>query len=179
MSGPVAYQGVPGAFSEVAALQAFPKAELLPCPTFEAVFAALREGEAAYAVVPVENTTVGRIAPVWRLLDTEAVEDAGPPVTVSVLLALIAPPGVAFEAIRRVRSHPAALGQCRGFFQAHPWLEAVEDFDTAGAAARVVEEGRGDEAALASVRAAEVYGGQVLRAAMQDHPDNATHFRVL
>jgi prephenate dehydratase len=179
MSDPVAYQGVPGAFSEMAVRQAFPGAELLPCPTFEEVFDALRDGRAARAVVPVENTTVGRIAPVWRLLETARVEETAPSVVVPVHLALIAPAGVAFEALRRVRSHPAALGQCGAFFRAHPWLEAVEDFDTAGAAAFVVEERRGDEAALASERAAEVYGGHVLRAAVQDRPDNATRFVVL
>jgi len=175
----VAYQGVPGAFSEVAAGRVFPHAEMLPCPTFEAVFEALRTGTAARAVLPVENTTVGRIAPVWHLMETEVVEEAEAGVVVSVLLALIAPPGVGFEALRRVRSHPAALGQCRAFFRAHPHLTAVEDFDTAGAAARVVQEGRGDEAALASAHAAGVYGGVILRPAVQDSADNATRFVCL
>ena len=96
-----------------------------------------------------------------------------------VVEALIGAPGVTFAAVRRVRSHPVALGQCAGFFAAHPGLEAVEDFDTAGAAARVVAEGRGDEAALASEWAAAVYGGVILRAGVQDRADNATRFLSL
>ncbi len=175
----VAYQGVPGAFSEVAARHACPGATLVPCPTFEATFDTLRTGAADRVVVPVENAIIGPILPVQALLRTEPVEEAGPSVVVPVVMALIAPHGVPFEALRRVRSHPAALGQCAAFFAAHPQLAPVEDFDTAGAVACIVQEATGDEAALASAHAADVYGATVLRDAIQDRADNATRFVCL
>ncbi len=176
----VAYQGRPGAFGEAAARAvAGAVGALLPCPTFEAVVAALAAGKARRAVLPVVNTAVGGVGEALDLVAARTDTAVVGAVTVPVAMALVAPPGVAFGAIRRVRSHPVALAQCRAFFRAHPHIEPVIDFDTAGAVEAVVAAGQGDEAALGSVRAARVYGGCVLRERVQDHARNATRFLVL
>lgn len=174
--GRVAYQGGPGAFSEAAAQQMIgPDVPLRPCRTFADAFEALRSGETTEAVLPVENVLWGPVLPVTDRL-------AALPHTVLGALwmpiqqALIVPPGTAFEAIRRVRSHPVALGQCRRFFSDHPGIEAVEDDDTGLAVERVVRENRGDEAAIGAAHAARLFGGVVLRPSVQDHPDNRTRF---
>ncbi|MBE2187472.1 MAG: hypothetical protein IAE99_11930 [Rhodothermales bacterium] len=174
--GSVAYQGGPGAFSEAAAQQLIgPDVPLRPCRTFAGVFEALRSGEATEAVLPVENVLWGPVEAVQQgiaLLPHTVVDELWMPIQ----QALIAPPGVAFGAIRRVRSHPVALGQCRRFFADHPGIEAVEDDDTGLAVERVVRQNRGDEAAIGAAHAAALFGGVVLRPSVQDHSDNRTRF---
>lgn len=178
--GEAAYQGRPGAFSEVAA-RAFvgETAALVPCPTFGAVVDALDRGLARHAVLPVVNAIAGGVGEALDLVAARADLVVVGATTVPVAMALVAPPGVPFDAIRRVRSHPVALAQCRRFFEAHPALAPVVDVDTAGAVEAVVAEDRGDEAALASVRAAHLHGAAVLRRGVQDHPANATRFLCL
>ena len=151
----------------------------VPCATFEAVVEALVSGRVRRAVLPVVNVLAGGVGAALDLVATRADATVVGALTVPVALALIAPPGVAVEALRRVRSHPVALAQCRRFFAARPQIEAVADFDTAGAVEAVVAAARGDEAALAHTDAARVYGGCVLAEAVQDHPANATRFFVL
>jgi prephenate dehydratase len=174
-----AYQGAPGAFSEEAALAVIGRSSrLLACRTFEEVFDAVASGRAARAVVPVENSLAGPVAPVARLLGEREVEVVGE-VTIPVVQSLVAAPGATLETVRRVRSHAMALAQCARFFARHPRLEAVEAFDTAGAVAEVVRSGTLDEAAIASRRAALVYGGVVLADSVQDSPDTHTRFLVV
>lgn len=174
--GNVAYQGGPGAFSEAAAhLLVGPDVPLRPCRTFADVFDALHGGSVREAVLPVENVLWGPVEAVQERLAHLPHTVAGG-LWMPIQQALIAPPGMAFDAIRRVRSHPVALGQCRRFFASHPGIEAVEDDDTGLAVERVVREKRGDEAAIGAAHAASLFGGAVLRASVQDHPDNRTRF---
>ncbi len=176
----VAYQGRPGAFGDGAARRVGGAGEeTVPCATFEAVVEALVSGRVRRGVLPVVNVLAGGVGAALDLVAARGDVAVVGAVTVPVVLALIAPPGVGMEAVRRVRSHPVALAQCRGFFGAHPQIEAVADFDTAGAVEAVVAENRGVEAALAHIDAARVYGGCVLARAVQDHPANATRFLVL
>lgn len=176
--GPIAYQGAPGAFSEEAALAFAPGATLLPCASFADVFAALADGRAARAAVPIENTLAGTVRDVARALATRAVRIEAE-TRVRVSHALVAAPGTALADVRRVLSHPVALRQCERFFREHPAIEPVAAFDTAGAAAEVVQAGRRDEAALASERAAAMHGGAVLARALEDDPANFTRFLLL
>lgn len=172
----VAYQGGPGAFSEAASRQLCGDAvPLAPCRTFADVFAGLHAGRFSSAVLPVENVLWGPVEAVQEGLRGFAYRVAGD-LWMPIQQALVVPPGVAFGALRRVRSHPVALGQCRRFFADHPALAAVEDDDTGLAIARVMQEGRGDEAAIGSAHAAALFGGVVLRPSVQDHPDNRTRF---
>jgi prephenate dehydratase len=100
-------------------------------------------------------------------------------VVLRIAHALIAPPGVRLEDVRRVHSHPVALGQCEELFRARPELEPVAAFNTAGAVREVIERRAPDAAAIASRRAAEVYGGVVLLDGIEDHPVNFTRFLVV
>ncbi len=174
-----AYQGAPGAFSEEAALAVIPEAtRLLPCRTFVEVFDALDEGRALHAVVPVENSLAGPVEAVADLLAERDVTIVGE-ITLRIAQTLIGPVGATLETIRRVRSHPVALKQCVRFFERNPHLEALEDFDTAGAVESVVRKGSPVEAAIGPRRAAAVYGGTVLLEEIQDAADNRTRFLVL
>ena len=172
----VAYQGAPGAFSEEAAVRLCGTAAILrPCRTLEDVFAALDAGDAAAAVIPVENSIAGDV-PGSRSLVAAHGAHVKKRLALSVVHALIAAPGVALEDIREVRSHPMALAQCRGFLDAHAHLTAVATFDTAGAVADLMREGTRSAAAIASSRAADRWGAVVLQQGVQDRADNSTEF---
>jgi prephenate dehydratase len=172
----VAYQGAPGAFSEAAALaMCGADARLQPCRTLEAVFGAVAGGAAATGVVPIENSLAGAVPGCADLLERCSVRIVAER-TDRIEHALVAPAGVALRDVRRVFSHPVAIAQCEAFFVAHPHLAPVPAFDTAGAVAEVMRHGAADAAAIASARAADLYGGVVLAAGIQDSADNATRF---
>lgn len=171
-----AYQGAPGAYSEEAAraLQG-PDARLMPCATLEQTFDAVVDGRAAHAVVPVESAASGTVPAVYELLLAHDLAVSGE-TTINVDHVLVAPAGVRIEDVRRVLSHPLALGQCADFFRKHRAIEAVSVFDTAGAVRMAVAGGDSHTAAIASRRAAALYGASVLAERIQDHPDNWTRF---
>ena len=174
-----AYQGVRGANSEDAALDLLTStAKLLPRDTFEDVFKAVVVGGAKYGVVPIENTLFGSIHACYDLLFEHDVKIVGETVR-HILFALIAPPGVGLEQVEKVLSHPAALGQCGKFFRQHPHIQPVSVYDTAGAVELVMRQGLTDAAAIATKRAAEVYGGVVLADSIQDHAENYTRFLLI
>ncbi|HLN58652.1 MAG TPA: prephenate dehydratase [Thermoanaerobaculia bacterium] len=177
-AGAIAYQGVPGAFSEQAARDFVDGAELLACPRFEDLFEAVSSGRARWGAVPIENTLAGSVHACYDLLARHTVTVAAESV-LRISHALIAPPGAVLEDIRRVLSHPMALIQCERFFQKNPGIEAVAVQDTAAAAEEVISGGRGDTAAIASLRAAEVYGGVVLAESLEDDPMNFTRFLLI
>lgn len=171
-----AYQGAQGAFSEDAALHlAGSKARLLPCETFEDVFAAVESGSARSGVVPIENTLFGSIHACYDLLAERGLSIIGETVRY-ISHSLIAAPGVMFADVRKALSHPVALAQCEGFFRRNPQIEPVSVYDTAGAVESVVKGGMENAAAIASHRAALVHGGIVLAEAIQDHKENYTRF---
>lgn len=173
----IAYQGVSGAFSEQAALQFAPDAEAVGFPTFEEAFEAAVRGDCAYACLPVENSLAGSINQTYDLLTDSVLHVVGEQV-VRVHHNLLAKPGTRLQDVRRVYSHPQALAQCQGFLRKHAF-EAVTDFDTAGAAKLLAENGGEGKAALASKRAAEAYGLQVLAENVEDLAFNFTRFFVL
>lgn len=175
----VAYQGAPGAFSEDAAFAMLgADAQLRPCPTLAEVFAVLSDGLANAAVVPIENTLAGAVPGAADLIATNPVhivaEYAAP-----VAHAVIGVPGATLEGIRRVWSHPVALAQCEQWFRQHPHIAPCPAFDTAGAVAEVIGRGVVGEAAIGSRRAAEIYGGIVLQADVQDEVENLTRFVLI
>lgn len=173
----VAYQGEPGAYGELAAMRSVPDANAVPLPTLEDVFAALSHGRVARAVAAIENSQVGSIHRTYDLLRRHDVFVVGE-VEVPVDHCLLALPGETLRTVRRVHSHPAALEQCEEFLRDRK-LEAVAHADTAGAARMVSHERRAHEGAIASRRAAEVYGLAVLAEAVQTIKDNRTRFVVL
>jgi prephenate dehydratase len=174
-----AYQGTRGSNSEDACIDLLtPSAKLLPRTTLEDVFNAVTRGEARYGVVPVENTLAGSIHRCYDLLFEHDLKIIGETVR-HILFALIAAPGVSFGEVRKALSHPVALAQCEKFFSQHPQIQPVPVYDTAGAVEIVMNEGSRDSAAVATRRAATVYGGEVLAEAIQDHMENYTRFLLI
>jgi prephenate dehydratase len=172
----IAFQGEPGAYSHMAALAAAPELEPLPCPSFEDAFAAVAEGRAARAIIPIENSSAGRVADVHHLLPEHPVHIIGERF-LPIQHVLMAPPGTVLAEVREVRSHPMALGQCRNSLRALG-LSPVPAADTAGAAREVQRLGDRTIAALASPLAAELYG-LVALTRMADAAHNTTRFVLL
>ncbi len=173
----IAYQGVPGAFSEAAALQFAADADAVGFPTFaQAVAAAGTEGF-THVCLPVENSLAGSINQSYDLLRDSSLHVVAEQI-VRVRHNLLAKPGTSLEDVRRVYSHPQALEQCAGFLARHD-MEAVVDFDTAGAAKLLSENGGEGRAAIASQAAAEKYGLEVLASGIEDLDFNFTRFFVL
>ncbi|SNX88279.1 prephenate dehydratase [Streptomyces sp. TLI_55] len=172
-----AYQGEPGSNSATAARALFPEARELPCTSFEQALDAVTLGAADIAVIPVDNSAAGRVADVHHLLP-----ESGLFIVAEHFLAirfdLMGVPGATLDQVECVRSHVHALGQCRKILREGGWRTLVSD-DTAGAAREVAELGDPRHAALAPPAAADLYGLNVLRAEVEDDPDNTTRFVVL
>ncbi len=176
-SGRVAYQGEPGANSDAAAREMVPQLEPLPCATFEDAFTAVSGGTAERAVIPVENSSAGRVADIHHLLPDSGLYITGE-FFLPIHFQLLALPGVQLPEIRRVRSHVHAFGQCRRILREHGWAPVVTD-DTAGAAREVAELGDPTVAALAPLQAARIYGLDVLARDVEDEHHNTTRFFLL
>lgn len=175
----VAFQGEHGAFSEEAAFKALGSdIELVPRPTFAALFTSIDEGLADYIVAPLENSIIGPIRQSVELMRESSLVQTGE-VVIPIAQHLIACPGVSFAEIEVVQSHPAALAQCGHFFAAHPHLSKVEAEDTAGSVAQIMKRGDRGVAAIAGIRAAQIYGATVVKADIQDDPQTYTRFAVL
>jgi len=175
----VAFQGERGAFSEEAAVKLLgEEISLVPRPTFEAAFSAIRDGAADYILAPIENSLAGSV---HRSVDL--LVDSGLNILAEVVIPiahnLIAAPGAGFEDIAVVESHPVALAQCERFFSAHPRLKRIATEDTAGSVRDVIKSGDRTRAAIAGRRAAELYGGVILREHLEDNPENYTRFLLL
>jgi prephenate dehydratase len=172
-------QGELGAFSQEAARQLLgDRAEVVPYPTFEAVFRALRAGKIDGAVIPMENTLAGSVHENYDHLlhfDVRITAETN----LRIVHNLIAPPGVRFADIRKVYSHPVALNQCLKFFARQRKLERVPFYDTAGSVKMVMEQRSPDAAAIASSVAAGIYGGTILKRSIEDDRRNFTRFFLL
>jgi prephenate dehydratase len=174
----VAFQGERGAFSEEAARKLIADPiDVRPCETFDDVFAAVANGEATCAVVPIENSLAGSVLRNYELLANADLAIAGE-LFLPIRLNLIARPGVKLEAIRRVSSHPVALAQCHRFIAAHG-LDAKPAYDTAGSVKLLMRDGGEDEAAIAGAAAAEIYGAAIVVRDIEDHRENFTRFLLL
>ncbi len=174
----IAFQGEYGAYSQEAAMELFGCAvDARPYETLEDVFRAVEQGQADFGVVPVENSLEGSISRTYDLLLDSSLRVCGES-ELRVSHCLIANTGASLEGVRRVFSHPQALGQCRAFFK-HRDIETVPAYDTAGSVKMIKERGWLDAAAIASARSAGIYGMQILLRAIEDNPYNFTRFFVL
>ena len=173
----IAYQGEPGAYSEAAALRFRPSADLLPCETFEAVFAAVERGRATHGILPIENSSHGTIHGNYDLLLKHELPIVGE-VKQPIVHNLLVLDGTTREQLRRVFSHPQGLGQCQRFLRTLD-VELVPTYDTAGSAKLIRDGGLRDTGAIASERAAEVFGLSILAAGVQDFADNTTRFLLV
>ena len=155
-SNKIAFQGEPGANSHLAASDAYPKMEALPCATFEDALAAVKSGEARLAMIPIENSVAGRVADIHHLLPHSGLYIVAEHFE-RVRHQLLTLPGVKLSELKTVHSHTMALGQCRKAIAALK-LKPVIEADTAGAARHLRELGDRSRAAIASSLAAEIYG---------------------
>jgi len=173
----IAFQGEPGAYSHQACQTYRPNMQAVPCPSFEDVIETVRAGDAELAMLPVENTTYGRVADIHRLLPNSGlhiVDEA----FVRVHISLMARPGARLDQIKLVRAHQVLLPQCREFLSKHN-ITGQAAADNAGAAAEIA---RGDDmtvGALASDLAAETYGLDILAQNIEDNTHNTTRFLLM
>lgn len=170
-----AFQGEPGAYSEMALKQDF-DVKTIACKTFDDVFDAV-EKDADIGIVPIENSLAGSVAEVYDLLLERKVNIVAE-TYLKIQHCLIAKKGVRFQDIRRVYSHPQALAQCKDYIKKHG-LASKPDYDTAGAAKDVLERGQGDEAAIASSLAAEQNGMIILEKDIASRRTNLTRFLII
>ena len=178
-SSRIAFQGERGAFSEEAAVKLLGEdIRLVPRPTFEAMYSSIQDGVADYILAPIENSLAGSVHRSYDLLIAGGLQIRAE-VVISIVHNLIGVPGAVFERITHVSSHPVALAQCQRFFASHPSIKKVTAEDTAGSVKQVILEGDPSKAAIASRRAASVYGGEILRDHLEDHPENYTRFLLL
>lgn len=173
----VAFQGSPGAYSDIACREVFPGCESLPCPSFEDTFAAARSGEAGAAVLPIENSLAGRVADIHHLLPTGDLWIFGEHYQ-RIEHCLLAPRGVGLNSLTKVHSHAQALGQCRNLIR-HLGLQAIAHADTAAAASEVALRSRDDESAIASPLAAQLYDLDILQRGIEDARPNTTRFLLM
>ncbi len=177
MTQRIAFQGEPGAYSHQACVQAYPEMEVMPCPTFEDAIEALRSGEAELAMLPVENSTFGRVADIHYLMPQSGLYIIGE-AFVRVHINLLALPATSLKQVNRAMSHTVLLGQCREFLSQHD-IHRINGADTAGSARHVSEVKDPSLAALASELAGEIYGLDVLARHIEDESNNTTRFLVM
>jgi len=175
----VAFQGERGAFSEEAAIKLLgEEIVLVPRPTFETAFAAIGDGLADYVLAPIENSLAGSVHRSFDLLIDSRLNIIGEEI-IPIAHNLIGLPGAVFEQVTVVESHPVALAQCEQFFSEHPRLKRIATEDTAGSVREVVWAGDRTRAAIAGRRAADLYGGVILREHLEDNCENYTRFLLL
>jgi prephenate dehydratase len=173
----IAFQGQPGAYSDLACREVFPKLATLPCTNFEDAIEAVREGRARLGMLPIENSVAGRVADIHHLMPESSLHIIGEHFQ-RVNHHLLAPKGASLKTIKTVRSHVHALNQCRKLIRALK-LKPIVVADTAGAAAEIARRGDLSEAAIASELAGEIYGLESLKRDIEDAAHNTTRFLIV
>jgi len=173
----VAFQGEPGAYSEQAVFGYFGAVETEPCESFDKVFEAVASGRAESALIPIENSLAGSIHQNYDLLLRYDLHIVGE-YLLRVQHCLIVALGVQMADIKKVISHPQALGQCAGYLRERG-IRPETVYDTAGSVKMLKESGARDTAAIASRRAADLYGMEILEEGIEDNPENYTRFLAI
>lgn len=177
MAERIAFQGEPGAYSHQACRERRPELEPIPCRTFEDVIESVTSGDAEFAMLPVENSTYGRVADIHHLLPESGlhiVDEA----FVRVRISLLAVPGARIDQVTHALSHTVLLGQCRNYLKKRG-IRRIPAADTAGAAKMVAEKGEPHTAALASDLAGEIHGLEALARNVEDNDRNTTRFLIM
>jgi chorismate mutase/prephenate dehydratase len=174
----VAFQGERGAYSESAVYTFFgATVDTKPCRDLAEVFDSVDKQESQYGVVPVENSLEGSVNQTYDLFLTHDLKVCGE-IILRISHCLIANPNTSLEAVKAVYSHPQALAQCRNFLE-RLGRELIPTYDTAGSVKMLKEKDLKDAAAVASEKAAEIYGMKILAREIEDNPANYTRFFVL
>jgi prephenate dehydratase len=175
----VAFQGEPGAFSQIAARKLLgERVHTVACPTFESLFDSIAQGRADLILAPLENTLAGPVLRCYDLLYQSALAMTGE-VVLRISHCVIGCPGSSLGEVRRIQSHPVALAQCERFFASHPAIAKAVAEDTAGSVRQIMERLDPSVAAIAAESAASQYGAQILASAVEDDPNNFTRFALL
>jgi prephenate dehydratase len=177
MTGIIAFQGRPGAYSDLACRNAYPHWTTLPCDTFQAAMEAVRTGAADLAMMPTENSLAGRVPDMHILLPESGLFVVGETFQ-RVEHCLLAVKGATIDGLKRAHSHAVALGQVRGILKELN-LQAVIEADTAGSAEQVAQWNNKEDCAIASDLAAELFGLEILRRNVEDAAHNTTRFYVM
>ena len=173
----IAYQGEPGSNSHLACQERHPEAEAIACASFEDTFAAVENGDADLAMIPIDNSLAGRVADIHHFLPTSPLHIVGEHF-LRIRFALLGVPGATLDEVRTVHSHVHALGQGRRVIREHGFVPVIAG-DTAGAAREVQEAGDPTQAAISPPLAAEIYGLEILAEDVEDEDHNTTRFVVL
>ena len=173
----IAFQGVLGAYSHQACFEAYPEANVLPCNSFQAAIDAVSVGNADLAMLPIENSTYGRVADIHQLLPNSGLHIIGEHY-VRVHINLLGLQGSKLSDIKSAMSHTVLLGQCRNYLKEHN-IESITGVDTAGSAEIVSKNQNLNQAALASELAGKIYGLDVLARHIEDESNNTTRFLVM
>ena len=173
----ITFQGAPGAYSHIACKELFPGADYIASDTFEQAMELVDNGEADFAVIPVENSNAGRVSDVHFLLPKTDLTIVGEHF-LRVEHQLLALPGAKLEEIEAAASHPQALAQCSEFLKKHA-IKALSRIDTAKSCERIVEMQDKTRAAIASKLAAEIYGLDILASNIENEANNTTRFLVM
>jgi len=177
MTAKIAFQGELGAYSHQACIEARPNFEPIACRTFEDAIETVRKGQAELAMLPVDNSTYGRVADIHHLLPASGlhiIDEA----FVRVHINLLAVKGTKLDQVKTAMSHTVLLGQCRNFLGEHG-IHRVTGADTAGSAQHVAEVNDPEMAALASELAGDIYGLDILARHIEDHDKNTTRFLIM
>jgi prephenate dehydratase len=173
----IAYQGEPGSNSHLVCQEHHPDAEAVACASFEDVFAAVENGDADLALIPIDNSLAGRVADIHHFLPTSTLHIVGEHF-LRIRFALMGIPGTTLDQVKTVHSHVHALGQCRRIIREHNLITVISG-DTAGAAREVAEAGDPAQAAISPPLAAQIYGLEILVDDVEDEDHNTTRFVVL
>ncbi len=173
----IAFQGRPGAYSDLACRAALPEWTTLPCASFEDAFAAVPAGSARLAMIPIENSLAGRVADIHHLMPESGLHIVGEHFQ-RVNHCLLAPKGASLAGLKTVSSHVQALSQCRKVIR-ELGLTAITRADTAGSAAEIAERGDRSAAAIASSLAGEIYGLEILKTDIEDAEHNTTRMVMM
>ena len=176
----VAIQGIKGCFHDIAAHEYFngEEIEIIPCETFNDVFATNKKDSSIIGAVAIENTIAGSLLQNHNLLKESGLKIAGE-YKLRIKHNLVALPGQKISDIHEVHSHPIALMQCGDFLQRNKHIKAVESDDTASSAKRVAEEGKMGVAAICGEMAAEIYGLEILEKGIETNKHNFTRFLIV
>ena len=172
-----AFQGVNGAYSELAGRNIYPRTHSIACKTFEEMFECVRENKADIAIVPIENSRAGRVADTQRLIPNSKLKIIGE-YFLNINHCLIAPKGASMDTIQRVHSHEQAIAQCRNNLIKNN-KDMIVVADTAGAAKMVSEKNNKEDAAIASNLAAQIYNLEIVQSNFQDADNNVTRFLIM
>src|SRR5215472_6772069 len=173
----ISFQGMFGAYSDLACRHVFPDMTTLPCNQFDDAFGAVRDGQARLAMIPIENSVAGRVADIHHLMPDSGLHIIGEHFE-PVNHHLLALPGAGLAQIRTVRSHVHALSQCRRLIR-ELGIQPVVAADTAGAAAEIAARGDPTVAAIASELAGKIYGLASLKENIEDAEHNTTRFLIM